>query len=96
MKGEFIKNIYVINSNEFLFHELSIEQKSWIYATKNIERINDLRNILISKYGNNVMCKIKIYIPEQKLEVCDLVTDFYLNFFKLGFKFRRNTYYLSL
>jgi len=96
MKGTFIKNIYVINSVEFLFHELSIEQKNQIYNSINMKIINELHDKLIRMYGENVMCKIKIYIPQHKLEVCDLITDFYLTMFQLGFKFYRNTYYLSV
>lgn len=71
MRGVNIKNIYILNSKEFQFKELSKDQIKYVESISNKTKYNELRNLLIKNEGDNVECIIKIKFPEQQMSVFD-------------------------
>jgi len=69
MRGSNIKNIYAIDSKEYEKHQLSQEHRDYINMIRDLNKYNDLRNYILSTYGNDVTCVIKIYFLGQLMEV---------------------------
>jgi hypothetical protein len=71
MRGDFITNLYVIHNKEYLITELSAAQLEYINAIADKRKYNDFSNRILVQKGNNVICTIKTYFPNQEMEVFD-------------------------
>jgi hypothetical protein len=67
MRGSNVKNIYILNSQEFQFNELSKYQIKYIESIADKTKYNELRNLILRNEGDNVKCIIKIKYPEQQM-----------------------------
>jgi homospermidine synthase len=71
MRGENLKNIYIIESVEYEYKELSENQKKYIETIVDRKKYNDLRNQILKDEGDNMNGIIKINFPEQSMRVYD-------------------------
>jgi hypothetical protein len=69
MRGNNIRNIYVIEGKEYFISGLSMTQLEYINSNTDREKYNILRNIILKNEGHDVECTIKIAFPEQKIRV---------------------------
>ena len=67
MRGSNVKNIYILNSQEFQFNELSKYQTKYVESIADKTKYNELRNLILRNEGDNVKCIIKIKYPEQQM-----------------------------
>ena len=71
MRGKNIKNVYIINGNEINSKELTNDQLLLIETNVNRGLYNDFRNKILSQEGDDIVCIIKIRIPDMVLEAID-------------------------
>ena len=69
MRGSNITNKYIIDSNEYLFSELTKEQLVYVESIANKTKYNNLRNQVLEEKGDEVVCTIKINILNQEMSV---------------------------
>lgn len=72
MRGVNIKNIYILNSKEFEFKELSKDQVKYVESISDKNKYNELRNLILRNEGDNAECIIKIKFPEQQMSAFDV------------------------
>ena len=71
MRGNNIKNIYILDSKELQFEELSKSQVKYVESIADKTKYNDLRNLILNNEGDTVECIIKITFPEQEMRAFD-------------------------
>jgi hypothetical protein len=71
MRGSNIINIYIIDSKEYLFSELSKDQIGYVESIAEKTKYNHLRNQVLEKEGYEVECTIKINVEDQKMTAFD-------------------------
>jgi len=64
MRGKNIKNVYIIDGNQLNSNELTNDQLLLIETYENRQLYNDFRNRLLEEKGDDVVCTIRIKIPE--------------------------------
>jgi hypothetical protein len=69
MRGNNIRNIYVIEGKEYLISGLTKSQLEYINSIIDREKYNILRNIILKNEGDDVECTIKIDFPEKQFRV---------------------------
>lgn len=72
MRGKNIKNVYIIDGNELNSSELTKDQLLLIETYENRQLYNDFRNRILEKQGDDVICTIRIRIPEMEFEAINL------------------------
>jgi|LakMenEpi03Aug12_release.lakeMendotaPanAssembly.Ray.scaffolds.fasta_scaffold3516194_2 hypothetical protein len=77
MRGEKIVNIYVIDSVEYLFHDLKKNQIDYVQSNMDREKYNEFRNMILFDKGDDFKGIIKIHFPEHIMECID---EFGVNF----------------
>lgn len=68
MRGNNITNVYIIDGKEVSVKEITKDQSLLIETYENRTLYNELRNRLIEEKGDDVVCTIKIRIPEMVFE----------------------------
>ena len=71
MRGSNITNKYIIDSKEYLFSELSKDQLVYVESLADKAKYNHLRNQVLEKEGDEVVCTIKINIADQEMTAYD-------------------------
>jgi hypothetical protein len=71
MRGEKIVNIYVIDSVEYLFHDLKKNQIDYVQSNMDREKYNEFRNMILFDKGDDFKGIIKIHFPEHIMECID-------------------------
>jgi hypothetical protein len=71
MRGNNIKNVYIIDGKELNSKELTNDQLLLLETYENRKLYNDFRNKILEQEGDDVKCTIKIKIPDMVLEVID-------------------------
>jgi hypothetical protein len=71
MRGSNITNIYIIDSNEYLFSELTKDQLVYVESLADKTKYNNLRNQVLEEEGYEVECTIKINVEDQKMTAFD-------------------------
>jgi len=69
MRGEKLINIYVIESKEYQINELTPEQLVYIESILDRNKYNNLRNKVLKNQGDYLVGVIRIYFPENVMEV---------------------------
>ncbi len=69
MRGSNITNKYIIDSNEYLFSELTKDQLDHVESLADKTKYNNLRNQVLEEEGDEVECTIKINIVDQEMSV---------------------------
>ena len=69
MRGSNITNKYIIDSQEYLFSELSKDQIVYVESLADKTKYNNLRNQVLEEKGDEVECAIKINIVDQEMTV---------------------------
>ena len=64
MRGKNIKNVYIIEGKELNSSELTKNQLLIIETYENRTLYNDFRNRLLVEKGDDVVCTIRIKLPE--------------------------------
>lgn len=64
MRGKNINNVYIIDGNELNSSELTKDQLLLIETYENRQLYNDFRNRILEQKGDNVVCSIRIKLPE--------------------------------
>jgi hypothetical protein len=68
MRGNNIKNVYIIDGKVLNSKELTNDQLLFIETYENRKLYNDFRNKILEQEGDDVKCTIKIKIPDMVLE----------------------------
>ena len=68
MRGKNIKNVYIIDGKELNSKDLTNDQILFIETYENRQLYNDFRNRLLEKNGDDIVCVIRIRIPEMEFE----------------------------
>lgn len=71
MRGNNITNVYIIDGKEVSVKEITKDQSLLIETYENRTLYNELRNRLIEEKGDDVVCTIKITIPNMVFEAVD-------------------------
>ena len=71
MRGSNFINRYIIDSNEYLFSELSKDQLVYVESLADKTKYNNLRNQLLEQEGDEVECTIKINVADQEMTSYD-------------------------
>jgi hypothetical protein len=71
MRGSNISNIYIIDSKEYLFSELTKEQLDYLESLADKSKYNNLRNLVLEQKGDEVECTIKINVADQEMTAFD-------------------------
>ena len=71
MRGSNIINKYIIDSNEYLFSELSEDQLVYVESLADKTKYNNLRNQVLEEKGDDVECTIKINVVDQEMTAFD-------------------------
>jgi hypothetical protein len=71
MRGSNIINRYIIDSNEYLFSELSKDQLVYVESLADKSKYNVLRNQVLEYGGDDFKCTIKINIADQEMTAYD-------------------------
>lgn len=71
MRGKNITNLYIIDGKEVSIKEITKDQLRFIETYKNRTLYNYFRNRLLEEKGGDVVCTIRIRIPEMELEAID-------------------------
>ena len=71
MRGSNITNIYIIDSKEYLFSELSKDQLVYVESLADKTKYNNLRNQLLEVEGDDFKCTIKINVADQEMTAYD-------------------------
>ena len=64
MRGKNIINVYIIDGQEFKSSQLTKDQLLLIETYENRTLYNDFRNRLLVEKGDDVVCTIRIKLPE--------------------------------
>jgi len=67
MRGSNFINRYIIDSNEYLFSELSKDQLVYVESLADKTKYNNLRNQVLEQEGDEVECTIKINVADQEM-----------------------------
>ena len=68
MRGNNITNVYIIDGKEVSIKEITKNQSLLIESYENRTLYNDFRNRVLVEKGDDVVCTIKIRIPEMVFE----------------------------
>lgn len=68
MRGKNITNVYIIDGKEISLNDITKDQLLFIETNENRTLYNDFRNSLLEQYGDDVVCTIRIRIPEMVFE----------------------------
>ena len=71
MRGSNITNIYIIDSKEYLFSELTKDQLIYVESIADKTKYNRLRNQVLEEEGDEVECTIKINVVDQVMTAYD-------------------------
>jgi hypothetical protein len=71
LRGDNIKNIYIIEGVEYCISQLSEKHLEYINKISERERYNNFRNKIIENEGDNICCVIKIEFPNQQMRAFD-------------------------
>jgi hypothetical protein len=71
MRGNNIKNVYIIDGKVLNSKELTKDQLLLIETYENRMLYNDFRNKILSQKGDDIECTIKTRIPDMILEAID-------------------------
>jgi hypothetical protein len=71
MRGSYITNIYIIDSKEYLFSELTKDQLVYVESLADKTKYNNLRNLVLEEEGDDVKCTIKINVADQEMSAFD-------------------------
>jgi hypothetical protein len=71
MRGSNITNKYIIDSQEYLFSELTKDQLVYVESLAAKTKYNNLRNQVLEEKGNEVECTIKINVVDQEMTAFD-------------------------
>ena len=69
MRGKNIKNVYIIDGNELNSSELNKDQLLLLETYENRYLYNYFRNRLFEEKGDDVVCTIKIRIPDMVFDI---------------------------
>ena len=69
MRGEKLKNIYVIESKEYQITELTSEQLVYLESILDRNKYNNLRNEVLKNLGDYIVGVVKIHLPENVMVV---------------------------
>jgi hypothetical protein len=69
MRGEKLKNIYVIESKEYQIIELTSEQLVYLESILDRNKYNNLRNEVLKNHGDYIVGVVKIHLPENVMVV---------------------------
>ena len=69
MRGKNITNVYIIGGQELNISQLTKDQLLLIETYENRTLYNDFRNSLLVEKGDDVVCTIRIRIPEMIFEI---------------------------
>ena len=69
MRGKNIKNVYIIDGNEINSSELNKDQLLLLETYENRYLYNYFRNRLFEEKGDDVVCTIKIRIPDMVFDI---------------------------
>jgi len=69
MRGSNITNKYIIDSQEYIFSEITKDQLVYVESLAAKTKYNNLRNQVLEEKGNEVECTIKINIVDQEMSV---------------------------
>lgn len=64
MTGNNITNIYLIDGKKFTHSELSQDQKNYNNSVRVLDKYNQFREELMSKFGEDLSAKVKICVSE--------------------------------
>jgi hypothetical protein len=68
MRGKNITNVYIIDGKEISINDITKDQLLFIESNENRSLYNDFRNRVLVEKGDDVVCAIKIRIPEMIFE----------------------------
>lgn len=68
MRGKNITNVYIIDGKEVSINDITKDQLLFIESNENRQLYNDFRNRLLEEKGDDVVCTIRIRIPEMVFE----------------------------
>ena len=71
MRGSNITNKYIIDSRDYLFSELSIDQLGYVESMADKTKYNNLRNQVLEEQGDDFECTIKINVEDQEMTAFD-------------------------
>ena len=71
MRGEKITNIYIIDSVEYLYKELTLAQKEYIEPLIDLDKYDKFRNYILFEEGDDLEGTIKIHFPSLIMECFD-------------------------
>ena len=71
MRGEKITNKYIIDSVEYLYSELTLDQKEYIKPFIDTKKYDEFRNKKLFEEGDDLEGTIKIYFPSHQMECFD-------------------------
>ena len=80
MRGSNIINKYIIDSNEYLFSELTKEQLVHVESLADKAKYNNLRNQVLEYGGDDFKCTIIINVADQEMTAYD---EFELQIFRI-------------
>ena len=69
MRGKNINNVYIIDGNELNSSELNKDQLLLLETYENRYLYNYFRNRLFEEKGDDVVCTIKIRIPDMVFDI---------------------------
>lgn len=72
MRGEKITNVYIIDGKELHIKQLSKDQLLLTETYENRTLYNDFRNSIIENEGDDIVCTIRITIPDMVFEAINL------------------------
>ena len=68
MRGKNITNIFVINTTEYLYGELTPAQREYIKPFIDNKNYDKFRNKILFEEGDDLEGTIKIYFPSHRME----------------------------
>lgn len=69
MRGKNISNVYIVNGKELNSKELNKNQLLIVEIDENRTLYNNFRNKILVERGDDIVCTIKIRIPDMVFEV---------------------------
>lgn len=71
MRGNNITNVYIIDGKEVSVKEITKDQSLLIETYENRTLYNDFRNSIVENEGDDIVCTIRITIPDMVFEAVD-------------------------